>query len=157
MMCAGWGGPPRLLPFSRMETYQRPAKTIPRSVGHRREWVEACLAGKPQDAKSGFWYSAPFTEALLVGLLPEAKSVATALAGYKPVCVVEDDGNTLQTLFPRLSTVTIDTDERLIYQTWHLTLPRDFAARHIVLGSLVPPPEHCGDLRRKFAKDTAHG
>jgi hypothetical protein len=39
-------------------------------VGHRREWVDACRAGRPEDAKAGFWYSAPFTEALLVGLLP---------------------------------------------------------------------------------------
>ena len=31
--------------------------------------MEACKAGKPEDAKSGFYYSAPFTEALLVGLL----------------------------------------------------------------------------------------
>jgi hypothetical protein len=31
--------------------------------------VKAALAGKPEDAQSGFWYSAPFTEALLVGLL----------------------------------------------------------------------------------------
>ena len=38
-------------------------------MGHRREWIDACKAGKPEDAKSGFHYSAPFTEALLVGLL----------------------------------------------------------------------------------------
>ncbi|MCX7113856.1 MAG: DUF2169 domain-containing protein [Proteobacteria bacterium] len=122
----------------------------------------------PDDFDFAFYQSAPaglqaegFLQGdepvVLVGLLPEAKSVATALSGYRPVCVVEDDGNTLHTLFPRLSTVTFDTDERLIHQTWHLTLPRDFAARHIVLGTLVPPPEHCGDLRRKFAHDTAHG
>ncbi|MFC1596356.1 twin-arginine translocation signal domain-containing protein [Planctomycetota bacterium] len=47
-----------------------PEKTIPRSPGHREEWVQACIAGRPQDAKAGFWYSAPFTEALLVGVLP---------------------------------------------------------------------------------------
>ena len=29
----------------------------------------ASKAGKPEDAKSGFWYSAPFTESLLIGLL----------------------------------------------------------------------------------------
>ena len=29
----------------------------------------AAIAGKPEESKSGFWYSAPFTEALLVGLL----------------------------------------------------------------------------------------
>jgi hypothetical protein len=46
-----------------------PPKTIARSPGHHLEWVRAALAGKPEDAKSGFWYSAPFTESLLVGLL----------------------------------------------------------------------------------------
>ena len=33
------------------------------------EWIEACKAGKPEDAKSGFWYAGPFVEALLVGNL----------------------------------------------------------------------------------------
>lgn len=70
IMAPGWSGTPRLVPESKMQAFERPAKTIPRSVGHRREWVDACRAGRPQDAKAGFWYSAPFTEALLVGLLP---------------------------------------------------------------------------------------
>jgi hypothetical protein len=70
IMAGGWSGTPRLVPETKMQAFQRPPKTIPRSIGHRREWVEACRAGKPQDAKAGFWYSAPFTEALLVGLLP---------------------------------------------------------------------------------------
>lgn len=70
ILCPGWSGAPRLVPERAMATFVRPEKTIPRSLGHRKEWVEACLAGKPEDAKAGFWYSAPFTEALLVGVLP---------------------------------------------------------------------------------------
>ena len=70
ILAGGWAGVPRLIPEKKMQAFERPPKTIPRSVGHRREWVDACRAGKPQDAKSGFWYSAPFTESLLVGLLP---------------------------------------------------------------------------------------
>jgi len=70
IMAPGWSGTPRLVPESRMQTFQRPPKTIARSVDHRREWVDACRAGRPEDAKAGFWYSAPFTEALLVGVLP---------------------------------------------------------------------------------------
>ncbi len=69
ILAPGWAGTPRLVPESKMQTFQRPPKSIPRSVGHRREWVDACRAGRPQDAKAGFWYSAPYTEALLVGLL----------------------------------------------------------------------------------------
>ncbi len=70
MLCGGWSGAPRLVPERAMSTFVRPAKTIPRSIGHRKEWVEACIAGKPEDAKAGFWYSAPYTESLLVGVLP---------------------------------------------------------------------------------------
>lgn len=70
IIAPGWSGTPRLVPESRMKDFVIPARVIPRcTVGHRREWIEACKAGKPEDAKSGFHYSAPFTEALLVGLL----------------------------------------------------------------------------------------
>ena len=69
MLCGGWSGPPRLVPESKMQEFQRPPKTIPRSIGHRAEWIEACKEGKPEDAKAGFAYSGPFTEALLVGNL----------------------------------------------------------------------------------------
>jgi len=62
-------GVPRLIPEARMKEYGRPPKTLPRSPGHHQEWIEACKAGKPQDAKSGFWYAGPFVEALLVGNL----------------------------------------------------------------------------------------
>ncbi len=69
MLCGGWSGPPRLVPESKMKDMVRPAKTIPRSIGHRAEWIRACKQRKPADAKAGFDYSGPFTEALLVGNL----------------------------------------------------------------------------------------
>ena len=53
----------------RRQEFQTPQATIPRSIGHRPEWIEACKAHKPEDAKAGFAYSGPFTEALLVGNL----------------------------------------------------------------------------------------
>ncbi len=62
-------GTPRLIPESRQKEYGRPPRTLPRSPGHHQEWINACKAGKPQDAKSGFWYAGPFVEALLVGNL----------------------------------------------------------------------------------------
>ncbi|MEI6676252.1 MAG: Gfo/Idh/MocA family oxidoreductase [Verrucomicrobiota bacterium] len=70
LIAPGWSGRPRLLPDSAMKSFVLPPRTLPRSPGHRKEWVDACIAGKPEDAKAGFWYSAPFTEALLVGVLP---------------------------------------------------------------------------------------
>jgi predicted dehydrogenase len=69
ILCGGWSGPPRLVPESKMKDFHRPPKTIPRSIGHRAEWMQACKQGKPEDAKAGFAYSGPFTEALLVGNL----------------------------------------------------------------------------------------
>jgi len=62
-------GTPRLIPESRQKEYGRPPKSLPRSPGHHKEWIEACKARKPQDARSGFWYAGPFVEALLVGNL----------------------------------------------------------------------------------------
>jgi predicted dehydrogenase len=68
-LCGGWSGAPKLFPASRRESFQLPPKTIPRSIGHRPEWIQACKDRKPEDAKAGFAYSGPFTEALLVGNL----------------------------------------------------------------------------------------
>jgi predicted dehydrogenase len=70
ILAGGWSGTPRIVPETKMQQFVLPAKTIPRCKnGHRQEFLEACKTGHPQDAKSGFWYSAPFTESLLVGLL----------------------------------------------------------------------------------------
>lgn len=70
ILAGGWSGTPRLVPESRMKDFTMPPKTIVRCPGgHRREFLEAVKTGRPQDAHSGFWYSAPFTESLLVGLL----------------------------------------------------------------------------------------
>ena len=62
-------GTPRIIPEAKRREYGRPPKMLPRSSGHHKEFVEACKAGRPEDAKSGFWYAGPFTEALLVGNL----------------------------------------------------------------------------------------
>ena len=70
IICGGWSGAPRLVPETAMKDFVHPDKVIPRGPGHRKEWVNACIAGKPDDAKAGFWYSAPFTEGLLIGVLP---------------------------------------------------------------------------------------
>jgi len=69
MVCGGWSGAPRLFPTARRKEFGIPAKTIARSIGHRQEWIKACKDKKPEDAKAGFAYSGPFTEALLVGNL----------------------------------------------------------------------------------------
>lgn len=55
----------RLIPESRMQEYQRPEKTLPRSIGHHKEWIEACKGG-PR-AGSNFDYAGPLTETVLLG------------------------------------------------------------------------------------------
>lgn len=65
--CPGWAGDPRLLPGSRMDDFQRPARTLPRSKGHHRDWLDACKGGAP--ASADFVYGAALTEMGLLGLV----------------------------------------------------------------------------------------
>ena len=65
IMCGGWGGNPRIIPETKMRAYKRPPKTIPRSKGHHRDWIDACKTGKP--ASSDFDYAGPMTEVILLG------------------------------------------------------------------------------------------
>lgn len=67
LTCAGWGGRPVLLPGSKDEAYKRPPKTLARSKGHHRDWLDACKGGKP--ASSNFEYGAALTEVGLLGLV----------------------------------------------------------------------------------------
>ena len=55
----------RIWPEKRMEEYQRPPKTLPRSIGHYKEWISACKGGK--QAESNFDYAGPMTEIVLLG------------------------------------------------------------------------------------------
>ena len=55
----------RLIPESKMKEYERPPKTLPRSIGHHKEWIEACKGGKP--AGSNFDHAGPLAEAILLG------------------------------------------------------------------------------------------
>lgn len=78
MLVTGWGGErPRLLPESRNKEYKRPPKTLPRSIGHHKEWIEACKTGSP--TRSSFDFAGPLTEAVLLG------SVCVRLGGEELV------------------------------------------------------------------------
>ena len=69
MMGGSHAGVPRLIPESVQREVGKPERLLDRSIGHHKEWIEACKANKPKMAKSGFWYAGPFTESLLVGNL----------------------------------------------------------------------------------------
>jgi len=55
----------RLIPETKMKAYEVPAKTIPRSPGHHKEWLIACKGGPP--ARSNFDWAGPLTEIVLMG------------------------------------------------------------------------------------------
>ncbi|MDZ7317157.1 MAG: Gfo/Idh/MocA family oxidoreductase [candidate division KSB1 bacterium] len=59
------GQSPRLLPESRMKSFKKPPKTLPRSIGHYEEWIVACKGGAP--AGADFAYGGPLTELVLLG------------------------------------------------------------------------------------------
>jgi predicted dehydrogenase len=66
ILVTGWGGErPRLIPESRNQEYKRPPKTLPRSIGHHQEWIQACKTGSP--TRSSFDFASPLTEAVLLG------------------------------------------------------------------------------------------
>lgn len=55
----------KIIPESRRQKYKEPPKSLPRSVGHYKEWLEACKGGKP--GGSNFNWAGPLTEAVLLG------------------------------------------------------------------------------------------
>jgi hypothetical protein len=65
IMGGGWSKSPRIIPESKMQAHGRPPRTLPRSKGHHRNWLDACKGG-PQ-AVSDFSYGARLTEFVLLG------------------------------------------------------------------------------------------
>lgn len=63
------GGAPRIIPEEKMKTFERPGKTMKRSPGHHKEWIEAIKQNDPTLAKSNFDYSGPLTETLILGCI----------------------------------------------------------------------------------------
>ena len=66
ILCGFNGRRPRLIPEARMKAYKEPPKTLPRSPGNDREWLDACQ-GKKVNPGANFAFSAGVTEALLLG------------------------------------------------------------------------------------------
>jgi predicted dehydrogenase len=54
----------QLLPEEKFRDFQRPAKTIPDSIGHHAEWIRACKTGSPTTCN--FDYAGALTEAALL-------------------------------------------------------------------------------------------
>ena len=56
-----------LLPESKFEGFTPPAPSIPDSIGHHKEWINACKVGDPKLTTCNFDYSGALTEAVLLG------------------------------------------------------------------------------------------
>ncbi|MEM7262011.1 MAG: gfo/Idh/MocA family oxidoreductase, partial [Planctomycetota bacterium] len=63
--CGGWGGSPRLIPETEMKEFDRPEKSLVRTDGHHRDWLDAIKNGTRSCAD--FEYSAHLTEVVLLG------------------------------------------------------------------------------------------
>jgi predicted dehydrogenase len=81
LVCGSYGNDPRLIPESRMKEYGKPAKKLPRSPGHHKEWIDACKGGQP--AGSNFEYAALMTEVALLGNIAVRMSLKTQEKGLK--------------------------------------------------------------------------
>jgi len=66
ILCSFSGGHPALIPQSKMDSYQQPPKTLPRSPGNEREWLDACKGGKVKPG-GNFEFEGMVTETLLLG------------------------------------------------------------------------------------------
>jgi predicted dehydrogenase len=66
ILCRFNGVHPQLIPESRMASYKQPPKTLPRSPGNEREWLDACKGGKVKPG-GNFEFEGKVTETLLLG------------------------------------------------------------------------------------------
>jgi len=58
-----------LLPQEKFKDFQPPEPSIPKSVGHHKEWVLACMKNDPMAPLCNFSYSGPLTETVLLGVV----------------------------------------------------------------------------------------
>jgi hypothetical protein len=66
ILCGSHGaGGLRIIPETKMQAYKKPAPSLPRSIGHRKEWIVACKG--EGTAKSNFDFAGPLTETTLLG------------------------------------------------------------------------------------------
>jgi predicted dehydrogenase len=72
LMCGCYASNPILLPYSEMDHFQQPPKTLRRvELGHVLDWVRACKENPENrtEASSNFAYSGPLSEMVLMGVV----------------------------------------------------------------------------------------
>jgi predicted dehydrogenase len=71
----------RVVPESRRKEFEETPKTIPRSAGHYKEWIDACKGGKP--GGSNFDWAGPLAEAVLLGNVALRAKLREDMTRYK--------------------------------------------------------------------------
>jgi predicted dehydrogenase len=66
ILCTFNGGNPKIIPQTKMDAYKQPPKTLPRSPGNEREWLDACKGSKVKPG-GNFEFEGLVTETLLLG------------------------------------------------------------------------------------------
>jgi predicted dehydrogenase len=66
ILCTFNGGNPKIIPQAKMDSFQPPPKTLPRSPGNEREWLDACKGSKVRPG-GNFEFEGLVTETLLLG------------------------------------------------------------------------------------------
>lgn len=66
ILCGFNGSNPKLIPQTKMDAFVPPPKTLPRSPGNEREWLNACKGDKTKPG-GNFEFSGMVTETLLLG------------------------------------------------------------------------------------------
>jgi hypothetical protein len=66
ILASGFTGGPKLLTESIRKGFTPPPKTLPRTIGHYREWIEACKGGNP--ASCNFDFGSQLTEICQLGV-----------------------------------------------------------------------------------------
>jgi predicted dehydrogenase len=66
ILCTFNGGNPKIIPQAKMDSFKPPPKTLPRSPGNEREWLDACKGSKVKPG-GNFEFEGLVTETLLLG------------------------------------------------------------------------------------------
>jgi predicted dehydrogenase len=88
-----YGGKNRLLPEKQFSGFQPPAKTLPRTIGHYKEWVQACKTGSPTNVN--FDFGSRMTEIALLGTIAARTARPLEYDSERPAITNDDEANSL--------------------------------------------------------------
>jgi predicted dehydrogenase len=88
ILCTFNGGNPKIIPQAKMNSFQQPPKTLPRSPGNEQEWLDACKGSKVKPG-GNFEFEGLVTETLLLGNV--AARMGQKLTWDRPSLIVNSD------------------------------------------------------------------